>query len=413
MPTLNFLIASAGICLEAVIALFLLCKFMRAKRADTVLLAALFAAMCAGDAAFAFFDKGAGSAGFKAGLAAFMCAQITLIAFFRARENSFSKPMFCALAAPYALFFAVLIAPKCGFTPQCAAYFAYALLSIASVSFAAGKSRAAGMGFFALAVAAMFYSDTMIAVRSLLKIKIPSEFVSIPYFFAIFCFVCGTAVVLKNGGKPHEPPTPRRLTRVALCATALAAAMFCVAMASVKGYNPAMRMLSYLGRTEIGDAPNGAGMAAFMGGMFCSAAALFIGLGALKQFVDKKLQKWFLAGVYILVCGFATVMLSPENLTYMPHQIGCFLLLAGGVLAVVGTSFSKKFIMGGSARHVWFGALMAFAAAFGCAMILSSFKIVPFAPYVTFTQKLVIVGFAAWATVPICMLAFAKAVKKH
>ena len=168
-----------------------------------------------------------------------------------------------------------------------------------------------------------------------------------------------------------------------LCAAALLS--FVLAMHCFPGgYNPAMRMLSALGRTEVRLVEWPWSHYLFMAGMFFSALAV---MSAARR---AGLSKW---GAALNVAGLLWIAFVPENVNQILHDAGCWLVAAGGGVMLFSWRRAE------SARRVrrgWTIALVLPIAAMALALDLHALNVVPFAPLVTTLQKIVIFSFAAW-----------------
>ena len=168
-----------------------------------------------------------------------------------------------------------------------------------------------------------------------------------------------------------------------LCAAALLS--FVLAMHCFPGgYNPAMRMLSALGRTEVRLVEWPWSHYLFMAGMFFSALAV---VSAARR---AGLSKW---GAALNVAGLLWIAFVPENVNQILHDAGCWLAAAGGGVMLFSWRRAE------SARRIrrgWTIALVLPIAAMALALVLHALNVVPFAPLVTTLQKIVILSFAAW-----------------
>ena len=168
-----------------------------------------------------------------------------------------------------------------------------------------------------------------------------------------------------------------------LCAAALLS--FVLAMHCFPGgYNPAMRMLSALGRTEVRLVEWPWSHYLFMAGMFFSALAV---VSAARRAGLSKV------GAALNVAGLLWIAFVPENVNQILHDAGCWLAAAGGGVMLFSWRRAE------SARRIrrgWTIALVLPIAAMALALVLHALNVVPFAPLVTTLQKIVILSFAAW-----------------
>ena len=157
------------------------------------------------------------------------------------------------------------------------------------------------------------------------------------------------------------------------------------------GYNPLMQMLSALGRTEVRMVPFPWCHYLFMGGMFLSALAV----GATWAHLSRKGMRGgrgvlLACGAPLNVAGLCTIALIPENVCVDVHNLGCHLAALGG--ASVLLACDRRGV-----DRVWTCLLIAIVSAFGACLALHGAKVLPFSPWVTTSQKLLIVSFAIWA----------------
>ena len=183
--------------------------------------------------------------------------------------------------------------------------------------------------------------------------------------------------------RPHSGCTPS-LTLVAfLCAAA--ALSFAAAMHLFPGgYNPAMQMLSALGRTEVRLAEHQWCRWLFFAGMLLSA------LSVAAAAVRARLSAW---GAALNVAGLVWIALVPENVSMPLHDAGCWLAAAGGGVMLVAW---RRAEVSRRIRRAWTAALVLPIASMARALALNALGVVPFAPLVPSLQKIVILSFAAW-----------------
>ena len=166
---------------------------------------------------------------------------------------------------------------------------------------------------------------------------------------------------------------------------AAAALSFVLAMHCFPGgYNPLMRMLSALGRTEVRLVECPWSHYLFMAGMFF--AALAVVSAACRTGLSR-------LGTALNVAGLLWIALVPEDVSQLLHDIGCWLAALGGGAMLFAWRRAE------AARHIcraWTLALVLPIATMALALVLHALKVVPFAPLVTTLQKIVILSFAAW-----------------
>ena len=85
--------------------------------------------------------------------------------------------------------------------------------------------------------------------------------------------------------------------------------------------------------------------------------------------------------------GLCTIALVPFDANGTVHNVGCYLATFGGA-AILVARFRKGADL---AWTIWFVVLVIVFA------LCLDLKAIPFSPYVTTTQKLLIVSFAVWA----------------
>ena len=141
------------------------------------------------------------------------------------------------------------------------------------------------------------------------------------------------------------------------------------------GYNPCLRMLSYLGRKAVAGVDFPLCHYLFIAGMVFASFAVFLAL-----------KGW---GGGICALGLLAVAALPEDVSAIGHDISCHIATLGGVIAVVARMRNR------------FGRISAFVlfivvGVFGSCIVLHALGIIPFAPAVPTLQKLVILSFAAW-----------------
>ena len=141
------------------------------------------------------------------------------------------------------------------------------------------------------------------------------------------------------------------------------------------GYNPCLRMLSYLGRKVVAGVDFPLCHYLFIAGMVFASFAVFLAL-----------KGW---GGGICALGLLAVAALPEDVSVIGHNIGCHVATLGGAIAVVSRMRNR------------FGRISAFVlfvivGLFGACIAFHALGVMPFAPAVPTLQKLVILSFAAW-----------------
>ena len=166
---------------------------------------------------------------------------------------------------------------------------------------------------------------------------------------------------------------------------AAAASAFVLAMHCFPGgYNPVMRMLSALGRTDVRLVEWPWSHHLFVAGMAFSvlavvSAARSVGLSRL--------------GAALNVAGLLWIALVPEDTNRLLHDVGCWLAALGGGVMLFAWRRTEP---SARVRCAWTAALLLPIAAMALALVLNALSFVPFAPLVTSLQKLVVLSFAAW-----------------
>ena len=89
------------------------------------------------------------------------------------------------------------------------------------------------------------------------------------------------------------------------------------------------------------------------------------------------------------VAGLLLIALVPENVDMSVHNLGCHLAAAGGGCILVALDKA------GSDR-AWTGILIAIISCFVLFLALNSVKLMSFSPWITASQKVLIVSFAIW-----------------
>ena len=141
------------------------------------------------------------------------------------------------------------------------------------------------------------------------------------------------------------------------------------------GYNPRLRMLSYLGRRAVAGVDFPLCHYLFVPGMFFASFAVFLAL-----------KGW---GGGICALGLLAIAAVPEDVSAIGHNIGCHVATLGGVVAVVARTRNRF-------GRISIVVLFVVIGVFGACIALHALGIIPFAPTVPTLQKLVILSFAVW-----------------
>ena len=166
----------------------------------------------------------------------------------------------------------------------------------------------------------------------------------------------------------------------------LAALLFVIAAALFPGggYNPAMRMLSVLGRTEVRLVAYPWSHHFFVAGLVSSAVAVVFAARRLR------LSSW---GAALHAAGLLAIAIFPENVVQLRHDAGCWMAAAGGAVMLFGWFRSEP---SRRLRRAWLALLLLPMLGLALFLVLHSRRLLPFAPWVPSAQKLVILSFASW-----------------
>lgn len=170
------------------------------------------------------------------------------------------------------------------------------------------------------------------------------------------------------------------------------AAFLCFTVAAILypggGYNPLRQMLSALGEVEVRGIRYPACHWWFMAGMFLSATSV----GMVWAHLSRNAHGWRRHvigwGGAINSAGLCTIALAPFDVNGAVHNLGCYLAVGGGT-AIIAATLRRRFA--DIAWAVWFAVVVALFA------IFLNVDAIPFSPFVTATQKVIILSFAIWA----------------
>lgn len=344
------------------------------------MLAGFAAAFLVGDMFLAVRCAPPHSAGFLYGVAGFSLAQLLWTAG-QLREARPDMRVFAAVAVPLVLFSSVRLGPPVLARSAMASIVIYSLISAVSFATALATRRI----FYALGIGLLLFSDMMIGMRLL---GLPGCGVAIGpvYLAAEACLV--VSFMSRNERRLEVGGFNAR--RSSIVCGALALAFFAAAMACYPGggYNPFCQMLSALGRTKVRDVAFPACHYWFMGGMaFSSAAVACVWISLVHRCGAGWRRVAFGWGGAVNVAGLVALTLVPENVNMMVHNAGCHLAVAGGA-AILAARFRKG---GDMAWTLWLASVI---AVFGVCLLV---RAIPFSPWVTTMQKLLIVSFAIWS----------------
>ena len=371
-----------------------------------------FVAAGAGDWFLAIKGAPRASAEFLYGVLCFSLAQACWAAG-QLREARPDWRMALALAIPLCLFSAVRVAPV--LPPATGvAVCAYAVLTACAFSLAYATRRV----FYAWGIGLLCFSDVMIGF-GLLRMPGCHALVGPTYIAAETCLLASFFLPCDPGrGKPRptlaEPcfdPSRRNAWPAAVLCGTTAFLLFLLAAICFPGggYNPLMRMLSALGRTVVRGVAYPWCHYLFMAGLLTAAFATanvwaclirkskaqasgrsLQGERTSRPFMTARVREELLAwGGAVNVAGLCTIALVPENVNMMFHNAGCHMAAFGG--AGVLLALDRR-----GPDRVWTCLLIGIVSFFGLCILLHAADVVPFAPWVTATQKVLIVSFALW-----------------
>ena len=286
-----------------------------------------------------------------------------------------------AAAIPLVAFTLVRLRPPVLPPATMAAVCVYSVLTAISFATAIATRRV----FYICGIGFLFFSDLMIGGR-LVDAPGCNALIHPTYYVSEACLL----VSLFWNGEWRLHAERISVRWYALVVGVAAFACFLVAMTFYPGggYNPLMQMLSALGETKVRGVRYPSCHYWFMAGMFLSAASVAgvwahlahrIGGGWRRSFVG-----W---GGAVNAAGLCTIALVPFDVNGTIHNVGCHLATFGGA-AIILARFRKGVDL---VWTIWFVVLVIVFA------LCIDLKAIPFSPYVTTTQKLLIVSFAVWA----------------
>ena len=333
-----------------------------------------FAAAFAGDWMLAVRCSPMGSPGFLAGVGCFALAHVLWMVA-QLRETRPDWRALVALGLPVVAFASVRLAPVLP-SAVAAVVVAYSAVSAVSLSVAFGGGRM----FYLSGISLLVLSDIAIGARMLhvpgANLIVGPTYVLAEVLLLVSCF-------LRN--EPRMVFSRNRSFSATAFLGAAAALSFVLAMHTFPGgYNPLMRMLSALGRTEVRLVEWPWSHYLFVAGMFFSVLAV---VSAARR---AGLSPW---GLALNIAGLAWIALVPENVNMLIHNAGCWLAAIGGGMMLFSWRRAES---ARRIRRAWTIALVLPIAAMALALVLHALKVVPFAPLVTTLQKIVILSFAAW-----------------
>ena len=340
-----------------------------------------FVAAGAGDWFLAVKGAPRASAGFLWGVLCFMFAQVCWAAG-QLREARPDWRMALALAVPLGVFAGVRLFP-CLPPATGVAVCAYAVLTACAFSLAYATRRV----FYAWGIGLLCFSDVMIGF-GLLRMPGCHALVGPTYVLAEACLLVSFVL-------PREPrfnPLRRNVWPVAVICGMAAFSLFALAAACYPGggYNPLMKMLSALGRTVVRGVAYPWCHCLFMAGLATAAFAVANVWARLARGDAAGWRGTLLPwGAALNVAGLCTIALVPENVNMLFHNAGCHMAALGGAGVLLARDRRGR-------DRAWTCLLLAIVLFFGLCLMLHAMKAVPFAPWVTATQKALIVSFALW-----------------
>lgn len=318
------------------------------------------------------------SVGFLIGVGGFCLAQL-LWTTGQLREFRPDERVFLAAAIPLALFVFARLRPPLLTSAGQRMVGLYSILTALSFATALATRRVlyvAGIGF-------LLFSDLMIGY-GILHAPGCSSLIGPTYIAAELCLLSS---FLWRG----EWRIPSQFTGTRLWAIVGGAAAFtCFSIAAIRypggGYSPFHQMLSALGRSEVRKVVFPSCHWWFVAGMTLSAVTVAGVWARLARATKGWRRHAFGWGGALNAAGLVTIALVPENVKIDIHNLGCFMAVGGGV-AILTARLRK----GGDL--VWTCWLLAVVIFFSICLNVKAFS---FDPWVTATQKALIVSFAVW-----------------
>ena len=334
-----------------------------------------FCAAATGDWLLAVKGCPKGTIGFLGGVVAFSLAQLiwTLAHVREARPN---LRVFTALAIPLSVFVGVRLWPVLTGVER-VALSVYALIGPLNVAMAYATRRR----LYLLGACLLVASDVMIGMRWLhlpgAEMLVGPLYIASELAMLVSCFwrrewrfdVC----------RGETAGTGAVVVALAGCLFVLAAHCF-----PGGGYNPCMRMLSALGRTEVRLVDYPWSHALFSLGMCASI------LGIARMAPRLGMSPW---GTALNLAGLLIIALIPENVSINAHNAGCWLAAIGGGFMLFGWLRDESSL---GEKRVWLVVLVVPLVVIGLGLVAHACGLVPFAPWVPTAQKLVIGSYAGW-----------------
>ena len=339
-----------------------------------------FASALAGDWFLAIRGAPRTSAGFLAGVICFTAAHAMWLAG-QLREARPDARTFLAAAIPLSLFAGVRLFPV---LPPAAgmAICLYALASALSFSTALATRRV----FYALGIGLLLFSDLLVG-GGLLHVPGCHLLSGPAYLVAEACLLVSFfwRDERRFAALRHDIwPGTVRAGAAMLLFFVLAAVLY------PGGYNPLMRMLSALGRTEVKMVAYPWSHYLFMAGM---AMAVLAASRTWLHLVQGRASGWRGAalawGAAVNVAGLCAIALVPEDASMVVHNLGCHLAALGGAGVLVACDRPGR-------ERAWTCVLVSIAGLFCANLVLHGLGAIPFVPWTTALQKVLIASFAIW-----------------
>jgi len=349
------------------------------------LMALGFAAAFTGDWFLAIRRCGVRESGFLAGMAAFACAHLLWSAA-NWKESKVAWKVLPVVLLPLLGFFMARIQGRIPVAVFFAAL-AYSVISACSLAVAIGTRRWS----YSFGIGCLVVSDVFLACRWV-RAPVWGEFVGPTYVLALLLVL--TSLVLGSRERRFDCGKVNPLP-VTVTGGVLSAGFFVWAMAVCPGggYNPLMRMLSYLGRTEIRGHAYPLSHYLFCIGMTFGAAASLYFMPYFRAFAKGSMRKAVVGwGMAVCVSGLLLIMMVPENTSMFWHNAGCYLAAGGGGAVAISLLTDRMGWLCGA----W---MLMTVIVFQVALCLDLLDVIPFAPAVPSAQKLIIASFMLWQLV--------------
>ena len=344
------------------------------------MLAGFAAAFMIGDLLLYVREAKPSSVEFLFGVAGYALAHLFWM-FGQFREARPDGRVFLSLAIPLVIFVSVRIHPPVLPPAAWMAACAYSVLTAVSFATALATRRV----FYILGIGLLFFSDMMIGGG--LQGASCCNWLIRPTYLAAEAGVFASFIL---GDREWRIPFSRLdVFRFAVVGGSLSFGCFAVAALTYPGggYNPFLQMLSALGLVTVNDIAYPSCHFWFIAGMVLAAVSVsraWASLAALNVGWRRVAIGW---GGAVNVAGLLSIALVPFDVNGDMHNIACNIAVVGGVPILVA-----RFRRGGDlAWTCWLLTLVAFFAT--CVWV----KAIPFRPWVTATQKALIVSFAVWA----------------